>query len=124
MSKDAKKTRVLIADDNVDLVRVFEKILVLLGCEVEKAYDGVEALAAAATFKPDVVFLDIGMPKKDGYETAAEIRSDPRLKHMRLIALSGYGQERDREQSRNSGFDEHMVKPIRIEDIKKLLHIA
>lgn len=115
------RLRVLVVDDNIDLVAVFEKILHALGHDVEKAYDGVEALVAAREFEPDVIFLDIGMPKKDGYETAREMRNDPKLRHIRLVALSGYGQEKDRARTKEAGFDEHMVKPIRIEQIKEIL---
>lgn len=123
-SKKGASLRVLVVDDNADLVNVFKKILIMLGHDVEAAYDGVAAIVAALEFKPDVIFLDIGMPRKDGYETAQEIRSDPRLSRIRLVALSGYGQEKDRARSKDAGFHEHMVKPIRIEEIREVLKRA
>lgn len=116
-----RRNRVLIVDDNIELVDVLEKILVLLGQTVEKAYDGDSAITKAIGFKPDLVFLDIGMPRKDGYETAVEMRKHPRLRKMRLLALSGYGQEKDRTHSIEAGFDGHVVKPIRIEQIREIL---
>lgn len=116
-----RRHRVLIVDDNIELVDVFEKILVLLGQTVEKAYDGDSAVTKAIGFKPDLVFLDIGMPRKDGYETAIEFRKHPKFRKMRLLALSGYGQESDKARSMEAGFDGHVVKPIRIEQIREIL---
>jgi CheY-like chemotaxis protein len=84
------------------------------------AFNGADALAAIDTFRPDAVLLDLGMPGMDGYEVARRIRSRSDLAGVRLIALTGWGQEDDRERSRQAGFDHHVVKPIDIESLRRL----
>ena len=78
-------------------------------------HDGPSALALAADFEPEVVILDIGMPGMDGYEVARRLRARPESQQTRLVALSGWGQEKDRERSRAAGFDHHLVKPVDLE---------
>ena len=87
-------------------------LLKLTGNETHTAYDGLEAVEAAAAFKPDVVLLDIGLPKLNGYEACRRIREQPWGKSMVLVALTGWGQEEDRQKSREAGFDDHLVKPV------------
>ena len=112
--------RILVVDDNVDSAESLAMLLQTVGHEVQTAHDGPTGLTAALGFRPDAVLLDIGLPKMDGYEVARKIRLAPRLAATPLIALTGYGQESDRQRSREAGFDHHLVKPV---DFEKLLRI-
>jgi CheY-like chemotaxis protein len=85
------------------------------------AHDGPEALAVAGAFLPEIMFLDIGLPVMDGYEVARHVRDNPRLAQTFLVALTGYGQESDRDRSRRAGFDQHLVKPVSLESIDRLV---
>jgi PAS domain S-box-containing protein len=105
------RRRVLVVDDNQDAAEALATILSLSGHDTEMAHDGMGAIAAAASFRPEVVFLDIGMPSIDGHETARRIREQPWGKDMVLVALTGWGQAEDRRKSREAGFDHHLVKP-------------
>jgi CheY-like chemotaxis protein len=108
---EAGNRRVLVVDDNVDGAVLLAELLELAGHQVQVAHDGASALALLTTFEPEVAILDIGLPGMDGYELASRMRA--RLGDgCRLIALSGYGPERDRERGRVAGFQEHLVKPI------------
>ena len=109
---DGNSKRVLVVDDNVDGARTLELLLKSAGHEVAVCHTGSAALAAAQTFLPDVVLLDIGLPGKDGFQVARELRADNTLCRSVIFALSGYGQDADRERTRAAGFDEHLVKPI------------
>jgi CheY-like chemotaxis protein len=116
-SRLAKQTtsgsrRVLVVDDNHDSAESLQILLQLSGHEVRTAHDGLEAVNAAASFLPDVVLLDIGLPGLNGYEAARRIRALPSGRTLKLVALTGWGQERDRQQSTESGFDVHLVKPV------------
>ncbi len=104
--------RILIADDNRDSAESLAMLLRLSNNEVEIAYDGVEAVRKGNSFKPDVVLLDIGMPKLNGYEAARMIRARSWGKHALLIALTGWGQEENRRRSHEAGFDAHLIKPV------------
>jgi PAS domain S-box-containing protein len=104
--------RILVADDNEDAARTLEALLGLSGHETRLAFDGQEALEQARRFRPDVVLLDIGMPKLSGHEAARLMRQEPWFEGTVLIALTGWGQEMDRQKSREVGFDHHLVKPI------------
>lgn len=104
--------RILIVDDNADAAESLALLLDIEGNETQTASDGVEAVEVAATFRPDVVLLDIGLPKLNGYEAARKIRDEPWGRGMVLVALTGWGQEGDREKSKAAGFDGHMVKPL------------
>jgi CheY-like chemotaxis protein len=104
--------RILIVDDNKDAARSLARLLGLHGHMTETAYDGVEALEKSGTFAPEVVLLDIGLPKLNGYDTCRALRSREAGKRLRIIALTGWGQESDRERSRQAGFDAHIVKPV------------
>ena len=113
--------RILIVDDNVDTVLSFSMLLSTFGHEVRTAHDGPAALQTAADYIPDVVLLDIGLPGLNGYEVAKQIRKQPTLKHVVLVALTGYGQESDRQTSMEAGFDHHLIKPARMEQVRKIL---
>ncbi len=113
--------RVLVVDDNRDSADSLAMLLELLGNQTRTAYDGVEAVEAAAAFRPDVVLLDIGLPRQNGYEAAREIRRQPWGKSMLLVALTGWGQEEDRQKSKEAGFDKHLVKPVDKGALTKLL---
>jgi CheY-like chemotaxis protein len=104
--------RILVVDDNQDSAQSLGVLLGKWGHEVELAYDGPSALEIARTFRPELVFLDIGMPKMNGYEVARRLREDARLAGTRFIVLSGYGAEVDHIRSKEAGFDHHLVKPV------------
>jgi CheY-like chemotaxis protein/nitrogen-specific signal transduction histidine kinase len=115
------KCRILVVDDNRDNVRSLEMLLRLPGHDVHTAYDGLEAVQAAAAFRPDVVLLDIGLPKMNGYEAARHIRQQPWGRGMLLVAMTGWGQEEDKRQAREAGFDHHLTKPVDPADLERLL---
>jgi signal transduction histidine kinase/CheY-like chemotaxis protein len=113
--------RVLVVDDNYDAAAMLAEALTLYGHTVRMAHDGVEALRTAAEFRPDVALVDIGLPVVDGYELARQLAEHPDLRGIRLIAATGYGQEQDRDRSRNAGFIAHLVKPVDLEQLRVLL---
>jgi PAS domain S-box-containing protein len=115
------KCRILLADDLRDSVDSLAMMLRLAGHDIQTAYDGLEAVQAAATFRPDVVVLDIGMPKMNGYDAARHIRQQPWGKDMLLVALTGWGQEDDKRRTFEAGFDHHLTKPVEPEALEKLL---
>ena len=104
--------RVLIADDNRDAAEALSLRLQLAGHEVRVVHDGVEAVSAAEAFSPEVVLLDLGMPRMDGYAAARKMRTSPWRRKATLIALTGWGQQEDRDRSAAAGFDLHLVKPV------------
>ena len=103
--------RVLVVDDNVDAASSLAILLELMGASTKVAYNGLEAVTEAEAFRPELVFLDLGMPGLNGYEACATIREMPWGREMKVVALTGWGQEKDRVRSRESGFDGHLVKP-------------
>jgi len=113
--------RILVVDDNRDAADSLGMLLRMMGNEVHTAHDGLEAVGAAAAFGPDIVLLDIGLPKLDGYEVARRIREQDGGADMLLVALTGWGQEEDRRRSKEAGFDHHMTKPIDFEALRNLL---
>ena len=104
--------RILIVDDNRDSAESMSMLLQLMGNEVRTAHDGEEAVEAARDFRPDAVALDIGLPKMNGYDTAKEMRRQPWGRELVLIAVTGWGQEQDKQSAKDAGFDHHMVKPV------------
>jgi CheY-like chemotaxis protein len=96
-------------------------MLALDGHEVRQTYAGAPALACLREFRPDVILLDIGLPGMDGYEVARRIRQQPDGASVRLIALTGYGQESDKSRTRAAGFDEHLVKPVELRNLHQAL---
>jgi len=112
---------VLIADDNKDAADSLGILLEIDGHEVRVAHGGRAALALARVFRPDVALLDIGMPELNGYEVAAALRKESWGKTIQLIALTGWGQESDRRQSKEAGFDRHLTKPIDMDALSAVL---
>ena len=117
----AAKCRILIVDDNSLSSKSTAMLLRLMGHEIATAFNGVEGIEVAGTFRPDVILLDIGLPKLDGYEVAQRIREQPWGKGTLLIAVTGYGQEEDRRRSLQAGFDYHMIKPVNLAELEKTL---
>lgn len=118
----AVKTRVLVVDDNQDSATTMSMLLRVLGAETRTAYDGEQAVAVAAEFRPAMIFLDIGLPKLDGYEAARRIRSEPWGKSIVLAALTGWGNDDDVARSRDAGFDHHLIKPLELDALRQLLN--
>lgn len=114
--------RVLLVEDDADAREATVELLRASGYEVAFAEDGDSGLIAAAKLEPNVIVMDIGMPGRSGLEIALELRRTPALKHIPLIALSGYGQPRDREASLAAGFDVHLVKPVEIEVLRAAIN--
>jgi CheY-like chemotaxis protein len=113
--------RVLVVDDNRDGAELLEEVFRALGHTTRLAYDGPGALEAAREFRPEIAFLDIGLPVMDGYQLARRLRAAAGQEDMRLVAVTGFGQEADRERARQAGFDEHLVKPVEIDALRLLL---
>ncbi len=104
--------RVLVVDDNKDSAESLSLLLQLVGNSVSSAYDGEQGLEMANELKPDIVLLDIGLPKLNGYEVAKRIRLEPWGHNAILVAITGWGQAEDIALSRDAGFDHHLVKPV------------
>jgi CheY-like chemotaxis protein len=113
--------RILVADDFPQSAETLARLLQRDGKEVQVVQDGAAAVEAAAQFQPDVVLMDIAMPKLDGYEAAKQIRQQPWGKGMVLIALTGWGQQQDRRRTQEAGFDAHLTKPVNYEAIMAVL---
>jgi CheY-like chemotaxis protein len=111
----------LIVDDNPDSAASLGMLLKITGHKTQIAYDGLEAVAAAEQFAPEIVLLDIGLPKLNGYEACRRIRQEPWGREMTLVALTGWGQESDLKRSREAGFDHHLVKPVDFAKLTKVL---
>ncbi len=116
--------RILIVDDNIDAANTLAMLLELDGHCVDTVYGAVEALEATTRLKPDILFLDIGLPVMDGYEIARRLRSQHTTSALRLVAVTGYGQKEDRERALASGFDDHLVKPVTLESLRALLQLS
>ncbi|WP_222615444.1 response regulator [Persicimonas caeni] len=116
--------RVLVVDDNVDIADALAALLDLQGCQVRVAHHGEAGLEEALDFEPEVIFLDIGLPGMDGYEVARQLRSHSLGDHTTLVALTGYGQASDRQKAVEAGFDHHLVKPARLDQIRQILDQA
>ncbi len=119
--KGAQPRRVLVVDDNQDAADSLALLLQLRGHDVRVATDGPAALAVAAEHRPDVVFLDLGLPGMDGHEVGRQLRQRPGLDRARVVAVTGSAGEDDRDRSRAAGFDAHLVKPVDPEDIDRAL---
>lgn len=113
--------RVLVVDDNVDVANMLGKMLSLIGNEVQTSNDGPDAIECCREFRPDVVLLDIGMPGMNGYEVARKLRQEPCGTYIKLIALTGWGSDDDKRQTKEAGFDHHLVKPVQLADLEKIL---
>ena len=106
-----------LVDDNADAAESLAETLQRHGHVVHVAYDAASALSAAEVFGPEVALLDLGLPDMDGYELAQRFRGHPRLRHVRIVAVTGYGQSSDRERTREAGFHRHFVKPVDLEEL-------
>ena len=119
-SSEARR-RVLVVDDNVDSAETLAMLLEASGHDVQTAFNGRSGLEAALEYQPDMILLDIGLPELNGYEVARRIRQHPLHKHMVLVAMTGYGLEKDRQYSREAGFDHHLVKPANFDEVLRIL---
>jgi len=117
---DEVRRRVLVVDDNRDAADTLAMMVELLGHDVRRLYDPHLVLEEAATFAPEIVFLDVGMPGLSGYELAPQLRSVAGLDDVRIVAVTGWGQPEDRRRTREAGFDEHLVKPPMLDAIQRL----
>ena len=117
----ATGAKVLVVDDNEDALCLLSEALALSGYQTHTATDPAQALVMAEQLCPDVALLDIGLPVMDGYELARRLRAQRPEDALKLVAITGYGQPGDREQARLAGFDEHMVKPVRMEELQRVL---
>jgi PAS domain S-box-containing protein len=113
--------RILVVDDNEDSARSMARLLKILGNEVHTAHDGIEAMEAAAKFQPEVILMDVGMPRLNGYDATRRIRELPWGRSVTIIALTGWGQEDDKTRSREAGCNGHLVKPVSLTDLENLL---
>ena len=125
MTLDGERTglRVLLVEDDAELSRMLVEALVANGHEARVAHDGPAGLAACAEFKPAVALLDIGLPGMDGHALAERLRTLPGMENLRIVAVTGYGGQSYRRRSRTAGFDRHLVKPIDIVALERMLRV-
>ena len=117
----SQRFRILVVDDNHDSALSLAMMLSIMGHDTRTAHDGESAVATAESFLPEVILLDIGLPKLNGYEVAQRIREQEWGKSMFLIAVTGWGQEEDRQRSSEVGLNVHMVKPVEPAALERLL---
>jgi len=120
-AQPATPLRVLVVDDNVDAAESLAALLDLAGHATRIAHDGDQALRAAHEFRPEIVFLDIGMPGRDGYEVARALRGKPETQQAVLVALTGWGAQQDRVRFSDAGFNHHLTKPASLDAVETLL---
>jgi PAS domain S-box-containing protein len=118
---EALARRILVVDDNEDAAETLAMVLKRTGHETKLAFNGQEAVEATATFRPDLILMDLGMPVLNGFEAAREIRQQPWSEGVVLVALTGWGQDEDRRKSAEAGFDGHLVKPVEFAALNELL---
>jgi CheY-like chemotaxis protein len=121
MMPASQRRRVLVVDDNRDAAESLAALLTLLQHETRQVHDGAAAIAATQEFQPDVVFMDIGMPFMSGLEAARAIRRMPLARQPTIVALTGWSQDADRERSHEAGIDQHLVKPIELDALRRVL---
>jgi CheY-like chemotaxis protein len=121
VQRSGKSLKVLVVDDNTDAAKGVALLLREFGHDTCLAHDGAGAMEVALEYIPDVVLLDIGLPVVSGYEVAKWIRQEPALKNVVLVALTGYGQESDRQRTHEAGFDHHLVKPADFTKVQSIL---
>ena len=123
--KTFPKRRILVVDDNADAALVLSMCLNAYGHETAVAYDGREGIDLAESFEPEVIFLDLGMPQMSGYEVVAELRRRPKLAGVYIAALTGWNDPKTRDKVVAAGFDKHMTKPAKMEEVLELFdHVA
>jgi CheY-like chemotaxis protein len=120
-SPQAHGRRILVVDDNEDAALSLAAILRERGNEVRTVFDGEQALRAASEFDPEIIFMDLGMPRMDGIEATKRIRAQAETSRPLIVAVTGWGQETDRHRTRTAGFDEHLVKPVSAESLNRVL---
>jgi PAS domain S-box-containing protein len=118
---DGHGRRILVVDDNEDAARSMARLLTLVGNEVRTAHDGIEAVETADEFRPEIILMDMGMPRLNGYEATRRIRERPWGRSVKIIALTGWGQENDKVRSHEAGCDGHLVKPVQLPELDELL---
>ncbi len=121
IATDFRTRRVLIVDDNRDAAASLGMMLSLLGHEVRTAHDGLEAIELAEAFRPEVILLDIGLPRLNGYDTCQRLREQSWGRGIFIVALTGWGQDDDRRRSQEAGFDYHLLKPVDFAVLERLL---
>ncbi|XPJ79402.1 ATP-binding protein [Klebsiella pneumoniae] len=121
LDSTVKGKRIMVVDDNVDAAQALGILLEYAGHHVTTVHDGLDALRAVKDVMPEVVFLDIGLPRMSGYDVAAALRKDPALNGILLIATTGWGSEEDLRLSKEAGFDQHLIKPVDIRVVLKVL---
>lgn len=119
--RETRPMRILVVDDNRDALAMLSRLLQMLGHQVETAYDGAEAVQRTSESPFDAVFMDIGMPIMNGYEAARRIRAQSGGENLLLVATTGWAQDQDRQASRSAGFDHHLVKPVNLTAIERVL---
>src|SRR5262249_22306193 len=112
---------ILVVDDNKDVADSLGMMLKLMGNDVHIVHDGYQAVKEAGSFRPELILMDIGMPKLNGYDAARRIRQQPWSQGMVLVALTGWGQDEDKRRAAEAGFDHHFTKPLNLTDLEKLL---
>ena len=115
------KNQILLVDDNTHAADAMGKLLTLVGFNINVVYSGEEALSLVRASKPKIMLLDIRMPEMDGYAVAKEVRADPKLSDITLVALTGFGQEEDKQKAEKAGFNHHITKPATLNDLKTVL---
>jgi CheY-like chemotaxis protein len=113
--------KVLLVDDNADAVAVIAAFLKRAGHEVHEARDGLAGIELARRVRPDFMFLDLGLPRLDGLGVARQLRSDPQLARMRIVAVTGSGREDDRQAALDAGCDQYLLKPLDLDFVRSLL---
>ena len=121
LNNTVARRRILVVDDNQDVATSLAEILTVKGNDTRTAFDGEQACIVAEAFRPDVVVMDIGMPKVNGYEACRRMRGEPWGQHIVIVAQSGWGQEDDKRKSQEAGFTSHMVKPVDLAALEELL---
>jgi CheY-like chemotaxis protein len=120
-SRHSPMMRILIVEDNADAREMLRDALASKGHEVRTASDGPAAFHVLEEWQPDVALLDIGLPGMTGHDVARRVRANPHLRHVALVALTGWGQEKDRQLSADSGIDHHLTKPVDPEQLERVL---
>jgi len=116
--------RILVVDDNRDFADSLAAMLRAMGHEVRVEHDGLAARGAAQEFRPGLAFVDIGLPRMNGYDVARALREGPATRHATLVAITGWGSPGDRQRAKEAGFDEHMVKPVDVDRLQAILREA
>ena len=115
------KQRILVVDDNADAANSLGRLLSLLGNEIRVVHSGEAALSEIGRFRPQGILLDLGMPTMDGFETAEQIRAHPEFRDIALVAITGWGQDRDRQRTEEAGFVAHLIKPVNLDQLEAVL---